>query len=176
MQFDKFTVKSQEVIQASQQLAEGMGNQEIQPEHLLKNLLAQPEGVVVPVLQKMGVNPSEIMSRTDSVLERLPKVSGSGFGQVYAAGQLKKVLDQSFALASNMQDEFVSQEHLFMALLDLKDSPAADLLRSEGVTKDRFLQALVSIRGNQRVTDPNPEEKYQALKKYARNLTDVAKQ
>jgi ATP-dependent Clp protease ATP-binding subunit ClpB len=174
MQFDKFTLKSQEAIQESQANAERNGHQEIKPEHLLAALLEQKDGVIIPVLQKMEINLSSLQAEAAKLLENLPKVSGAGFGQVYASPQFKKVLDQSFSLASNMQDEYVSQEHLFLALLTEKGS-VAQMLQKHGITKDGFLQALVSIRGNQRVTDPNPEEKYQALEKYARNLTDVAR-
>jgi ATP-dependent Clp protease ATP-binding subunit ClpB len=174
MQFDKFTIKSQEAIQESQNIAERNGHQEIRPEHLLTALLEQKDGVIIPVLQKMGVNPVSLLEEAKRFTDNLPKVSGSGFGQVYASQSFKKLLDQSFSLAANMQDEYVSQEHLFLALLSEKGG-VADTLQRYGVTKDAFLQALVSIRGNQRVTDPNPEEKYQALEKYARNLTDVAK-
>jgi ATP-dependent Clp protease ATP-binding subunit ClpB len=175
MQFDKFTIKSQEAIQESQSIAERNGHQEIKPEHLLAALLQQKEGVIIPVLQKMGVNLSSLKEDAKHLIDNLPKVSGSGFGQVYASQPFTKVLDQSFSLASNMQDEYVSQEHLFLALLAEK-GVTAETLQRHGVSRDAFLQALVSIRGNQRVTDPNPEEKYQALEKYARNLTDVAKQ
>ena len=175
MQFDKFTLKSQEALQASQSLAEQNGHQEIKPEHLLKALLDQPEGAVVAVLQKMGVNIHALQAEANGLLEQLPKVSGSGFGQVYGSQQFKKVLDNAFVLTRNMQDEYVSQEHIFLSILAEK-GPAADMLLRQGANKDDFLKALVDIRGNQRVTDPNPEEKYQALEKYARNLTDVAKQ
>ena len=175
MQFDKFTIKSQEAIQESQALAERLGHQEIKPEHLLSVLLAQRDGVIVPVLQKMEVNLAALKAEGEQQLANIPKVSGEGFGQVYASQQFKKVLDGSFSLATNMQDEFVSQEHLFLALLAEKGG-VADLLQKHGINKDGFLQALVSIRGNQRVTDPNPEEKYQALEKYARNRTLIAKQ
>jgi len=174
MQFDKFTIKSQETIQESQSIAERYGQQEIKPEHLLAALLEQKDGVIIPVLQKMGVNLPSLKDDAQHLVDNLPKVSGSGFGQVYASQPFKKVLDQAFSLAANMQDEYVSQEHLFLALLSEK-GPVADTLQKHGINKDAFLQALVSIRGNQRVTDPNPEEKYQALEKYARNLTDVAK-
>lgn len=176
MQFDKFTLKSQEAIQAAQGLAEGSGHQEIQPEHLLKALLEQPDGVIVPVLQKMGVSPGLILPEIDSLLKKLPKVSGSGFGQAYASGRLKKTLDLAFKTAGEMQDDYVSQEHLFLAILDDKETSIHSALKARGISRDAFLRALVSIRGNQRVTDPNPEEKYQALEKYARNLTDSAKQ
>ena len=175
MQFDKFTIKSQEAIQESQSIAERNGHQEIKPEHLLTALLEQKDGVIIPVLQKMGVNLASLKDDAKHLIDNLPKVSGSGFGQVFASQSFTKVLDQSFSLASNMQDEYVSQEHLFIALLAEK-GVTAETLQRHGVSRDAFLQALVSIRGNQRVTDPNPEEKYQALEKYARNLTDVAKQ
>jgi ATP-dependent Clp protease ATP-binding subunit ClpB len=173
MQFDKFTIKftikSQEAIQESQSIAERNGHQEIKPEHLLTALLQQKDGVIIPV------NLASLKDDAKHLIDNLPKVSGSGFGQVFASQSFTKVLDQSFSLASNMQDEYVSQEHLFIALLAEK-GVTAEALQRHGVSRDAFLQALVSIRGNQRVTDPNPEEKYQALEKYARNLTDVAKQ
>ena len=176
MQLDKFTLKSQEAIQAAHTLAQNNDNQEIQPEHLLKATLEQPEGVVVPVLQKMGVEPSVVLSETNQLIEKLPKVSGSGAGQTYASQAFRDLLDQSFKAATNMQDEYVSQEHLVLAMLANHALPASQMLARLGVTSDAFLQALTTIRGNQRVTDPYPEDKYQALEKYARNLTDVARQ
>ncbi|MCD6389759.1 MAG: type VI secretion system ATPase TssH, partial [Desulfobulbaceae bacterium] len=175
MQFDKFTMKSQEAIQAAQSLTEQNGQQEILPEHLLKVVIQQEDGVVSPVLRKLGADPHLILSEVDQLLATLPKVSGGGFGEVYASQRLKKVLDQAFKIASDMKDEYVSQEHLFLAILDESGSKAAELLKNRGVTKESFLQALVDIRGTQRVTDPNPEEKYQALEKYTQNLTDLAK-
>jgi len=176
MQQDKFTLKSQEALQNSQRIAEQNGQQEILAEHLLKALLDQPEGVVVPILQKMGVSPPEIGSEVDRLLANLPKVSGSGFGQVYLSQSLKKTLDHAFKIADSMQDEYVSQEHLFVAILEDKGSKAARALQDKGINQKAFMQALVSIRGNQRVTDPDPEGKYQALEKYGRNLTVLAKQ
>jgi ATP-dependent Clp protease ATP-binding subunit ClpB len=175
MQLDKFTMKSQEALQQAQTLAESKGHQEIQAEHLLQVLLQQPEGVVLPVLQKMGIAPPPLLAAVEEKINRLPKVSGGGFGQVYLSARLKRVLDHAFKLANEMRDEYVSQEHLFLALLASKDSTVAETLLAKGVNKDRFLAALVSVRGSQRVTDPNPEEKYQALEKYARNLTDEAR-
>ncbi len=175
MQLDKFTLKSQEAIQAAHSLAQGNGNQEIQPEHLLKAILEQPEGVVVPVLKKMGVEPSVILSETNQLIEELPKVSGAGAGQTYASQALQKLLDNSFKTASQMQDEYVSQEHLFMAMLSDSSLKVTTMLNRHGIQSDGFLQALTTVRGSQRVTDPYPEEKYQALEKYARNLTDVAR-
>ena len=176
MQLDKFTVKSQEAIQTAHNTAQQFGNQEMQPEHLLKAILEQPEGVVVPVLQKMGIEPSHVLSEVNQLIDKLPKVSGSGAGQTYMSQDFKKVMDEAFKKATSMQDDYVSQEHLFMAILALGSLAAARMLNKLGITDDGFLQALTTIRGNQRVTDQYPEDKYQALEKYARNLTDVARQ
>ncbi|MHB8791547.1 MAG: ATP-dependent chaperone ClpB [Desulfobulbaceae bacterium] len=175
MQLDKFTLKSQEAIQAAQTMAQNNGNQEIQPEHLLKAVLEQPGGVVVPVLQKMGIQPAVVLSETNQLIEQIPKVSGGGAGRTYASQALQNLLDRSFASASQMQDEYVSQEHLFLAMLADSSLKVTKMLARQGVTGDGFLQALTTVRGNQRVTDPYPEEKYQALEKYARNLTDIAR-
>jgi ATP-dependent Clp protease ATP-binding subunit ClpB len=175
MQLDKFTIKSQEAIQAAQQLAQNNGNQELQPEHLLKAILEQPEGVVVPVLQKMGITPSVVLNETNQLINNLPKVTGAGANQTYASQQFRNLLDQAFKTAANMQDEYVSQEHLFLTILADRSQKAAAMLNRQGITSDAFLKALMTVRGNQRVTDPYPEEKYQALEKYARNLTDVAR-
>ncbi len=176
MQLDKFTLKSQEAIQTAHTLAQNRGNQELQPEHLLKAILEQPEGVVVPVLQKMGVEPSVVLSETNQLIEKLPQVSGAGAGQTYASQAFRNLLDQAFKTATNMQDEYVSQEHLFLAMLADASLAVTAMLGRLGITEQAFLQALTTVRGNQRVTDPYPEEKYQALEKYARNLTDMARQ
>ncbi len=176
MQMDKFTLKSQEAIQSAHSLAQNKGNQELQPEHLLKAILEQPEGVVVPVLQKMGVEPSVVLSETNQLIDKLPQVSGAGAGQTYASQSFRNLLDQAFKIATNMQDEYVSQEHLFMAMLADSGLTVTAMLNRLGITEQAFLQALTTVRGNQRVTDPYPEEKYQALEKYARNLTDMARQ
>ena len=176
MQLDKFTVKSQEAIQTAHSLAEQFGNPEMQPEHLLKALLEQPEGVVVPILQKLGVTPAVVLSETDQLIAKLPKVSGSGAGQSYMSKSFIKVVDQAAKEASSMQDEYVSQEHLFLGILKSDTlAPITLMLQRMGINPVTFLQALTTIRGNQRVTDPYPEDKYQALEKYARNLTDVAR-
>lgn len=176
MQFDKFTLKSQEAIQGAQQLAESLGNQEITPAHLTKSILEQPGGVVVPVLQKMGIDPSRVLTLVNEQVQSLPKVSGSGATQVYVSAELKRVLDNSFSAASQMQDDYVSQEHIFLALLRDRKSNLSGQLGNLGISEQNFLQALTTIRGNQKVTDPYPEEKYQALEKYGKNLTDIAKQ
>ena len=164
MQLDKFTLKSQEAIQAAQQLAQNNGNQELQPEHLLKAILEQSDGVVVPVLQKMGVTPSVVLSETNQLIANLPKVSGAGANQTYASQALRTLLDQSFKTAANMQDEYISQEHLFLTMLADRSLKVTALLGRHGITSDAFLKALMTVRGNQRVTDPYPEEKYRPWK------------
>ncbi|MGA7277632.1 MAG: ATP-dependent chaperone ClpB [Desulfocapsaceae bacterium] len=176
MQFDKFTLKSQEVIQRAQQLAAEKSNQEITSAHLAKAILEQPDGVVVPALQKMGIDPARVLAAVNTQIESLPRVSGSGASQAYISEELKKILDNSFSAATQMQDEYVSQEHIFLALLRDNRSALSAPLQKLGISEKNFLQALTSIRGNQRVTDPYPEQKYQALEKYGKNLTDMAKQ
>jgi len=175
MQFDKFTIKSQEAIQAAQQLAQSKSHQEIHTAHLARAILEQPEGVVVPVLQKMGVEPAIILMELNRLIDKIPQVSGSGAGQAYMSAELKKILDKAFSAASQMQDEFVSQEHLFLSIIQDNSSEVSKMLRGKGIAEKGFLTALTTIRGNQRVTDQYPEEKYQALEKYARNLTDIAR-
>ncbi|MBU1986534.1 MAG: ATP-dependent chaperone ClpB [Proteobacteria bacterium] len=168
-------MKSQEAIQAAQQLAQNKSHQEIQSAHLARAILEQPEGVVVPVLQKMGVDPAIILMELNKLIDKIPQVSGSGAGQAYISAELKQLLDKAFTTASQMQDEFVSQEHLFLTLIKDGKSETSKMLRNKGVDEKTFLTALTTIRGNQRVTDQYPEEKYQALEKYARNLTDIAR-
>jgi len=175
MQLDKFTLKSQEALQSAQTIAESSGQQEMLAEHLLLAILQQSDGVVAPVLKKMEVDLGVVASEAARLIASLPKVSGPGFGQVGLSHALKRTLDQAFAVAKSMQDDYVSQEHLFLAILADK-GPVSAMLQRLGIDKNGFLQALVAIRGNQRVTDPSPEEKYQALEKYGRNLTDLAKQ
>ncbi len=174
MQFDKFTTKSQEALQEAQKLAQSKGHQQIEPEHLLKVLLGQPEAIVPAVLKKMGAPIQVIEAEMDEAMKTFPQVSGAG-GQVYLSPALNQILERSFSMASDMKDEYVSQEHLVLAMLEATGTKAAQALINNGVNKDSFLKALVSIRGSQRITDPNPEEKYQALEKYGRDLTALAK-
>ncbi len=176
MQFDKFTLKSQEAIQAAQKLAQDQNHQEIQVAHLAKAILTQPDGIVVPVLKKMGADSSLVLMDINQLLEKFPQVSGQGTGQSYASKQLRSVLDDSFKAAQNMQDEYVSQEHLFLAILKNPQLDVAKLLGNRGIREKEFLLGLSALRGSHRVTDQYPEEKYQALDKYGKNLTQLAKQ
>ncbi|MDP3028143.1 MAG: ATP-dependent chaperone ClpB [Deltaproteobacteria bacterium] len=175
MRFDKLTIKSQEAIQSAQQLAESKGHQQIEPEHLLAALLEQPESLIHAILKKMGVDPNAVIAGAEQQLERLPKVSGAGFQGAYISPLLKSMLDRSLKIAEEMRDDYVSQEHLLMAMLETKGSAVADILKQKGISRETVMQALLSIRGSQRVTDPNPEEKYQALERYSRDLTTLAR-
>ncbi|MCU0596888.1 MAG: ATP-dependent chaperone ClpB [Desulfobacterota bacterium] len=174
MRFDKFTLKSQEMIQSAQHLAERFGHQQIEPEHLARALLEQKEGVIPPLLGKIGANQNQLIRELESVLERMPSVSGSGTGQVYLSPRAKSVLDRAFSETEQMKDEYVSLEHILLAVLEEKDGKAARALAASGVTREAVLNALVEIRGGQRITDQNPEDKYQALERFSRDLTAMA--
>ena len=174
MQFDRFTMKSQEALQEAQRLAQSKGHQQIEPEHLLHVMVSQPEGVVPAVFKKMGVDPGLIQADMEEALKKQPQVSGAGV-QIYLSQALSQVLEKAFEIASEMKDEYVSQEHIVLAMLEFPGTEVARSLANRGVNKDLFLKTLASVRGSQRITDPNPEDKYQALEKYGRDLTDLAR-
>jgi ATP-dependent Clp protease ATP-binding subunit ClpB len=174
MRFDKFTLKAQEVLQTAQQQAEQMGHQQIEPEHLVGAILDQQEGVVPSILGKIGADREHLRQSFKAALDKIPKVSGGGLGQAYISPRSKGVLDKSFAEAEQMKDEFVSLEHILLAVTDEKGSEAAKILDLAGINRDIILKALVDIRGGQRITDQNPEDKYQALERFSRDLTQIA--
>ena len=173
MRFDKFTLKAQEAIQASQELAERYGNQQIDPEHLVRAILDQKDGVVPAIIGKIGADQNQLIQSFDNALEKTPRVSGEGFGQAHISSRSKAVLDNAFAEAEQMKDEFVSLEHILLAVTGEKEGEAVRLLGVAGIVRDSILKALVDIRGGQRVTDPNPEDKYQALERFCTDLTAV---
>jgi ATP-dependent Clp protease ATP-binding subunit ClpB len=175
MRFDKFTIKSQELIQGAQSLAGQLGHQHIEPEHLLKVMLEQPEGISRAILQKLGASPEAVLQEVSQVLEKRPKVSGAGMGEVHISPATKKVLDAAFAEAAKLKDQYVSIEHILVAITDQKQTDAGRILAHAGVVRETILKVLVDIRGTQRITDPNPEEKYQALERFGRDLTDLAR-
>ena len=175
MRFDKFTIKSQELIQGAQTLAGQLGHQQIEPEHLLKVMLEQTEGIARSILQKLGASPEGVLHEVTDAIEKKPKVSGASMGEAYISPTTKKVLDRAFTEAAKMKDEYVSIEHILVAITDERETDAARILASAGVTRETILKVLVDIRGTQRITDPNPEEKYQALQKFGRDLTDLAR-
>jgi ATP-dependent Clp protease ATP-binding subunit ClpB len=171
--FDRFTIKAQEALQGTQDVAGRYGNQQIEPVHLLQALLEQSEGIVPAVLERLGVTPSAVSKETEKAIERLPKVGG--LADHYLSPGLKEVLDQAVKETEQFKDEYVSTEHLLLALSGKKNDAAGIILNRLGVTHDAILKALVAIRGTQRVTDQNPEAKYQALERYARDLTELAR-
>ncbi|MEX0992819.1 MAG: ATP-dependent chaperone ClpB [Solirubrobacterales bacterium] len=175
MQPDKFTVKSQEAIQAAQRLAHERGNSEITPEHLLMVLLEQEGSIVVPVLQKIGVDVAQVRSRVTGALDKLSSVTGAAASESRPAGELVRVFQAAESEADSLKDEFISTEHLLLALAN-SQGEAGEVLQSAGATHEAVLAALAEVRGPHRVTDPNPEDKYQALEKFGRDLTELAEQ
>jgi ATP-dependent Clp protease ATP-binding subunit ClpB len=176
IRWDKFTVKAQEAIQRANELASEHGNPELAPLHLLGALIEDKEGIVAPVLEKIGIGPQAVLSDLYREIEKLPKVSGSGGAQQPAmSSQINQVLEKSFKEADTFKDEYVSTEHMLLALTDLKRDPAQELLTRHGATHDAILKALTAVRGSQRITDQNPEAKYQALERYARDLNEQAR-
>ena len=174
IRWDKFTVKAQEAVQRSSQLASEHGNPELQPLHLLAALLEDKEGIVSPILEKIGIGPQSVLSSVYAEIEKLPKVSGEA-AQATLANETNRLLDQAFKEASNFKDEYVSTEHLLLAITHLKRDKAQQILAQAGATYDAILKALTVVRGSQKVTDQNPEAKYQALERYARDLTEQAR-
>jgi ATP-dependent Clp protease ATP-binding subunit ClpB len=176
IRWDKFTVKAQEAVQRANELASEHGNPELAPAHLLAALVEDREGIVTPVLEKIGIGPQAVLSDLYKEIEKLPKVSGSsGVNQPAMSSQINQVLEKSFKEADTFKDEYVSTEHMLLALTDLKRDPAQELLARHGATHDAILKALTAVRGSQRITDQNPEGKYQALERYARDLNEQAR-
>jgi ATP-dependent Clp protease ATP-binding subunit ClpB len=180
IRWDKFTVKAQEAVQRAGELASEYGNPEVLPLHLLTALLEDREGIVPPVLEKIGAGPQAVLADAQRELQRVPKVSGGGAMQAAMSAALSQALDQAFKEADNFKDEYVSTEHLLLAMTREPrgsdyERAAATLLARHGATHDAILKALTAVRGSQKVTDQNPEAKYQALERYARDLTELAR-
>ncbi|MBE0426761.1 MAG: ATP-dependent chaperone ClpB [Nitrospirae bacterium] len=172
---DKFTIKSQEAIQEAQKLAERKGNQQIDAEHLLWALLNDEEGIASQILKRLDVDISLLKRDVEEVIDRFPKIIGATpLGQIYISPRLKEVFENAEKNATHLKDEYISVEHFLIALASI-GGPCSDLLKRYRVSADKVLAAMREIRGAQRVTDPNPEEKYQALKRYSRDLTELAK-
>lgn len=176
MRMDKMTVKAQEALQDAQAFASERGHQNIDSEHLLLALVRQEGGVVTPILQRLGVSLEAVATQVEQSLSRTPQVSGAVTAGAYISPRLKNVLDVAWSEAERLKDEYVSTEHLLIAIAADTSSPAGGVLQSTGVNKDAIYQALVEVRGTARVTDQNPEEKYQALERYGRDLTQLARQ
>jgi ATP-dependent Clp protease ATP-binding subunit ClpB len=174
IRWDKFTVKAQEAVQRANDLASEHGNPEVSPLHVLAALLEDKEGIVSPVLEKIGIGPQAVLTDLYREIEKLPKVSG-GAAQATLSPAANQLLERAFKEADNFKDEYVSTEHLLLAVTHLKRDAAQEILARHGATYDAILKALTSVRGSQKVTDQNPEAKYQALERYARDLTEQAR-
>ena len=175
MRFDKFTLKVQEALQNAQSLAGSYGHQMVEPEHLLISLIQQEEGIAGAILKKLGAQPQKVEQELASYLQKQPRIEGSAAGQVYLSGRSNKVFDKALTEAAGLKDEYVSAEHVLIVIAEEKEGQAGKILRKAGVTKESIFQVLVEIRGNQRVTDPNPEGKYQALERYAKDFNELAR-
>ncbi len=177
MNMQNFTQKSLEAVQSAQTLAQGYGNQQIEQPHLLLALLSAENGLVPQLLTGMGLTPENLKAAVESEINKLPKVSVSGreSGKVYIAADVDKTLSAASSIAQGMKDEYVSVEHLFLALIETANNTIKDLFKTYSISKERVLKALSGVRGNQRVTSDNPEETYDALKKYGSDLVELAR-
>src|SRR5437868_3648700 len=173
MRLERFTLRGQEAIQSAIELAERNQNQQVEPEHLLVALLEQPEGIVRPLLGKLGANLQVVLNDAQAAIGRLPKVQG---GQQYFSPRITQLFNAAQKQAEEMQDEYISTEHLLLAIVDEKDGAAGRILRQHGVNRDDLSKVVAEMRGGSRITDQNAEANYQALSKYAKDLTDLARQ
>ncbi|MCX6557372.1 MAG: ATP-dependent Clp protease ATP-binding subunit, partial [Candidatus Aminicenantes bacterium] len=170
MNQEQFTLKANQAVQDCVRLAAEHGNQEIVPLHLVKSILAVPENIVSETFKKIGADEAQLNAAIEKALATLPKVQGA---EPYLGNALKKILAQAGTVAGQFKDEYISSEHLLLAVIDFNEA-AAKLLKHFGINRDVFLKALMEIRGSQTITDPNPEEKFQALKRYGRDLVQLA--
>src|SRR5579863_3203781 len=180
IRWDKFTVKAQEAVQRAGELASEYANPEVLPLHVLQALLEDREGIVPPVLERVGAGPQAVLADAQRELQRVPKVSGGGVAQATISAALSQALEQAFKEADQFKDEYVSTEHLLLAMTKEPrgsdyERAAARILARHGASHDAILKALTSVRGSQKVTDQNPEAKYQALERYAKDLTELAR-
>jgi ATP-dependent Clp protease ATP-binding subunit ClpB len=173
LRFEKMTVKAQEAVQSAQEIAARHENQQVEPVHLLAALVGQADGVVPPLLARLGIRSEALSQEIEKEIGKLPKVQG--FGQQHLGRALNDVLERAFKEADNFKDEYVSTEHLFLAIAGQDRDPAGQLLKRQGASHDAILQALTGVRGTQRVTSQNPEATYEALEKYSRDLTELAR-
>ncbi len=173
MNGEKLTIKAQEALSEAQKKAESLGHQAIENEHLLYALITQKEGIIQPILEKLGAKSDAILREIEKALEKIPRVEG--MTQSYISPQLKQAFDIAFAEADRLKDKYVSTEHMLIGITDIKNSPASKILKTQGVTKDSIYTVMKDIRGTQTITDQAPEEKYQALQRYCRDLTEEAR-
>jgi len=175
MRTDQYTLKAQEAIQSAQGNAAGMKSPELTPEHLLVSLIRQTDGIVSPILRRIGSSPEQIQEELERHIDQLPRVAGEAVSEPVPSTTFRKLLEIASTQAQEFRDDYVSTEHFLLGILSIADIPGSRILRKQGVNRDHVLNALKEVRGTQRVTDLNPEEKYQALTRYGKNLTDMAR-
>lgn len=178
MRFDRFTERAQEAAQRAAEIIQRYGHNQIDTEHILLALIEQPEGVIPQILEILKIDPSILEERLDYILRTSPKASifGGGAGQVFITPRVKRIIDLANEEASRLKDEYISTEHIFLAILSEKNTPAARLLEGAGINRDRVIEAVNQLRGGQRVTDPQAETRYRSLEKYSRDLTQQARE
>ncbi len=178
MRFDRFTERAQEAAQRAAEIIQRYGHNQIDTEHILLALIEQPEGVVPQILEILKVDPTQLVERLDYILRTSPKASifGAGAGQIFITPRVKRIIDLANEEASRLKDEYISTEHIFLAILSERNTPAARLLESAGITRERVNEAIAQLRGGQRVTDPQAETRYRILEKYSRDLTQLARE
>jgi len=178
MRFDRFTERAQEAAQRAAEIIQRYGHNQIDTEHILLALIEQPQGVVSQILAHLKVDPNAISERLDYILRTSPKASifGGGAGQIFITPRVKRIIDLANEEASRLHDEYISTEHIFLAILSERNTPAARLLEGAGLTRERVDDAVQQMRGGQRVTDPQAETRYRTLEKYSRDLTQQARE
>jgi ATP-dependent Clp protease ATP-binding subunit ClpC len=178
MRFDRFTERAQEAAQRAAEIIQRYGHNQIDTEHILLALIEQPGGVIPQILQNLNIDPAGLVERLDSTLKLSPKANifGGGAGQIFITPRVKRIIDQANEEANKLKDEYISTEHIFLAILSERNTPAARILESAGLTRDRVYDAVLQLRGGQRVTDPQAETKYRVLEKYSRDLTQLARE
>ncbi len=175
MQMEKLTIKAQEALKGAQEVARENSNQEVDSEHLVLALLEQADSLVPSLVQKLGAAPSTLAAAVQEEIDRKVKVQGTSSSDLYSSSSLKKSLDAAESEAGKLRDEYISTEHLFLGALEHGGSALKKIFQSHSIKRDAVLKAMAELRGNQRVTDPNPEDKFQALEKYGRDLTALAR-
>jgi ATP-dependent Clp protease ATP-binding subunit ClpC len=178
MRFDRFTERAQEAAQRAAEIIQRYGHNQIDTEHILLALIEQPGGVIPQILEKLSVSPEALTERLDATLRASPKANifGGGAGQIFITPRVKRIIDLANEEANRLKDEYISTEHIFLAILTERNTPAARILESAGLTRDRVYTAIQDLRGGQRVTDPQAESRYRTLEKYSRDLTQLARE
>ena len=178
MRFDRFTERAQEAAQRAAEIIQRYGHNQIDTEHILLALIEQPGGVIPQILEKLSVSPEALTERLDATLRASPKANifGGGAGQIFITPRVKRIIDLANEEANRLKDEYISTEHIFLAILTERNTPAARILEFAGLTRDRVYTAIQDLRGGQRVTDPQAESRYRTLEKYSRDLTQAARE